>query len=117
MIKDEYLTDMVAHLGAGTPGTFVYVGSTLNQAAQAKIAFVEILKNQQLGHNAQLSRKYEYVTDMQRFLFTSSKSVLFGCSLRGIRVAIAYLDVPPEERVELRNQILPTVAYYGGKLL
>lgn len=117
MIKDEYLTDMVAHLVVGTPGTFVYVGSNLDQAIQAKAMFVEMKKDKRAAHIPRSSRKYEYVTDAQRFLFTSTRSVLLGCALRGIRATIIYLDVSPEDRVELRNEILPAVACCGGKLL
>ena len=117
MINNDYLKDMVSLLVSGTPGTFVYVGGNLDQSMEAKSRLDALMVDKQQMWSTRSSRKNEHITETQRFLFTSTRSVLLGCALRGIRANVIYLDVSPDERVELRNEILPAVASCGGKLL
>lgn len=116
MIDDSYLMDMVSHLITGTRGTFVYIGSNADQAKQAKALFVGMIAGKQSYYIARMSTKQEYATDAQRFLFTSTKSILLG-ALRGTTINIAYMDISPEDRTAIQTEILPAITSSGGKVL
>lgn len=114
-INAQHLESLVELLVNGTPGNFVYIGSNMEQAAQAKALLVTMMTDKQALHIPRSSRKREYITDAQRFLFTSTKSVMVGYA-RGLTMNRVYLDVDDADRVELLPIILPAVCSHGGQI-
>jgi hypothetical protein len=114
-VNTNHIECLVELLVNGTPGNFVYIGTNMEQAAQAKALLVAMMRGKQAHHIPRSSLKREYVTEAQRFLFTSTRSVMAGYA-RGLSMNQVYLDVDEADRVELLPIILPVVCRHGGQI-
>lgn len=117
-INEDYKNQIVDLFHGGIRGSFLYVGPTIDHAMEMKAQVLKAITSTCPSlFEIRRSSKLDIVTDTQRIKFSSTGSVCCGCSIRGISLDIAFLDVDDEDRNKLYYEIVPALVSNSGKII